>query len=304
MPDTIKTPTKTHEHTHAQNRFAVIPTAEKLKANKKFSGKGVRIAFLDSGFFPHDDFAERVVCFHDVSGEEKLFGANLEPKSYHWHGTQTVVSCAGNGRLSDGVYRGLAHEAELVLVKVSRDGRVSDESIEAGLLWIIENREKYDIRVLNMSLGGDADARISESRINQLAEELVRQGVIITVAAGNSAMSHSIPPANAPSVITVGGFSDENQFAPEKFNLYHSNFGATADGIVKPEIIAPAMFVAAPILPATTDYKIAETLSMLAAAPEYAFRMLLEELWQTAGLPDEVVSYDDQTARQTVEKHL
>lgn len=106
-----------------------------------------------------------------------------------------------------------------------------------------------------MSLGGDTDAGFAESRINKLAEELIDADVCITVAAGNSASSPVIPPANCPSVITVGGYGDENQFSNDNFELYHSNFGTTIDGLVKPEIIAPAMFVAAPILPETEDYE-------------------------------------------------
>jgi serine protease AprX len=293
-----------HEHTHAQNRFAVIPTADKLNADLKFTGKGVCIAFLDSGFYPHADFAERVVAFHDVSGEEKSFQFICEPKDFHWHGTQTVTACAGNGALSDGVYRGIASDAELVLVKVSNKGRISDESIEKGLLWVLENREKYRIRVLNMSLGGDMDVSFAESRINQLAEELIKQGVCITVAAGNSADSHSIPPANSPSVITVGGFSDENQFSNDAFELYHSNFGATIDGLIKPEIIAPAMNIAAPILPNTEDYKIAETLSLIASAPDYAFRNLLEQYWEKAALPDDIIFHGNGAARSIIDNKL
>ncbi len=304
MLDTKNKQTEKHEHTHAQNRFAVIPTAEKLNADKQFSGKNVTVAFLDSGFYPHPDFAERVVEFHDVSGSEKSFNSITEPQNHHWHGTQTVVSCAGNGSLSDGIYKGLASEANLVLVKVSETGKISDESIEKGLQWISANREKYNIRVLNMSLGGDMDAKLDESKINQLAEELIKQGVVITVAAGNSSDSHSIPPANSPSVITVGGFSDENLFESENFDLYHSNFGKTADGFIKPEIIAPAMFVAAPILPETKDYKVAEILSMLHTAPDYAFRRLLEEYWRTADLPEDVLYCDISTAMKLVENEI
>ena len=302
MLDTIQI--ETHEHTHAQNRFAVIPTAEKLNANPQFTGKGVRIAFLDSGFYPHADFAERVVAFYDVADEENSFHSIFEPKGHHWHGTQTVTSCAGNGNLSDGVYRGLASDAELVLVKVSDGGRISDESIEKGLRWILENREKYNIRVLNMSLGGDMDAKFEESKINGLAEELINCGVCITVAAGNSSDTHSIPPANCPSVITVGGFSDENQFSSDNFSLYHSNFGATIDGLIKPEIVAPAMFVAAPILPETEDYRAAETLSLIAHAPDYAFRKIFLENWREADLPEYILSTDVKTARQIVEDEL
>lgn len=293
-----------HRHNHAQNRFAVIPTADKLNASLRFTGKGVAMAFLDSGFYPHPDFADRVVAFHDIAGEEKYFHSIREPRSFHWHGTQTVAAAAGNGALSDGVYRGIAPDARLVLVKVSANGRISDESIEKGLLWVLVNRRKYDIRVLNVSLGGDVDAQFAESRINALAEELVKQGVCVTVAAGNSAESHSIPPASAPSVITVGGYGDENQFSRNKFELYHSNFGATRDGFLKPEIIAPAMNVAAPILPGTEDYRIAETLSLLASAPDYAFRILLDEYREQAGLPDLIGFHGNESARAVIEEKL
>src|SRR5688572_20731727 len=127
MLDANNFQTDDHRHTHAQNRFAVIPTADKLDASLRFTGKGVRIAFLDSGFFPHPDFADRVVAYHDVAGEERSFHSIREPRSFRWHGTQIVAACAGSGALSDGVYRGIASDAELVLVKVSEAGRISDE---------------------------------------------------------------------------------------------------------------------------------------------------------------------------------
>lgn len=292
-----------HAHAHTQNRFAVIPTAEKLNANPNFTGKGITIAFLDSGFYPHTDFAERVIKFHDISGEESSL-KSIKPTDYHWHGTQTVVSCAGDGSLSDGIYKGLASGAKLVLVKVSKDGRIGDDSIEKGLRWVIKNREKFSIRIVNMSLGGDLDATTNESKINQLAEELVKLGVVVTVAAGNTDESNSIPPASAPSVITVGGYSDENNLDSENHALYHSNFGETADGLIKPEIIAPAMFIAAPILPETKDYKTAEILSEIANAPDYSFRQNFLDNWQTAELPEYILSTDVNTARSLVEDEL
>lgn len=293
-----------HEHSHSQNRFAVIPTADKLDADRRYSGRGVTMAFLDSGFFPHPDIVDRVIAFHDIHGEENSFTDIIEPQSHHWHGTQTVVSCAGDGRLSDGIYRGLAHEAQLVLVKVSNSGKISDASIERGLLWIIENREQYDIRVLNISLGGDSDVGLAESSINQLVEELIVSGVVVTVAAGNSDSSRSIPPASSPSAITVGGYSDQNQFDRSEFGLYHSSFGATVDGQVKPEVIAPAMYVAAPILPNTADYLRAETISSLLAAPDYSFRKLLEKSWVDAGLEATILEVSSDEARRRIEAVL
>ena len=107
-----------HEHSHAQNRFAVIPTPLRLDADPSYTGRGVTIAFLDSGFYPHPDLNEpagRIKAFFDLAGEESTLGAT--PQSWHWHGTQTTVAAAGSGRLSDGVYRGVAHESSLVLVE-------------------------------------------------------------------------------------------------------------------------------------------------------------------------------------------
>lgn len=289
-------------HIHTQNRFSVIPTPDKLSADSSFTGRGIRIAFLDSGFYPHPDFIDRVIHFHDVSGEEKSLHPAMEPSGHHWHGTQTVVSCAGSGSLSDGVFKGIASDAELVLVKVSKAGSISDRSIEKGLEWVLANHKSFGIRVLNISLGGDCDRTTSESAINQLAEELVWRGVVITVAAGNSSDRRPIPPAAAPSVITVGGYSDENRFGDHR--LYHSTFGVTADGVLKPEVIAPAMYVAAPILPGTEDYKAAELLSMLAATPDYALSPMIEEYWKECGLDADVLNADPDNARKIIDYAL
>lgn len=293
-----------HLHSHSQNRFAVIPTPEKLDANNAFTGKGVRIAFLDSGFYPHPDIASRIIKFHDISGEEKKLDAKKAPTGVHWHGTQTTVSCAGDGSLSGGVYRGLASEAELILVKVSENGSIPEKNIEKGLKWVLKNREKFNIRILNISLGGNVDQPTTKSKINQLAEQCVEAGIVVVVAAGNSSDNRPIPPASAPSVITVGGFSDENQFDNNGYDLYHSSFGATADGNIKPEIIGPAMFVAAPILPNTKDYKAAEILSQIAAAPDYMLPKLAAEFWDKVDLPAQLDTTGPREIRATAENEL
>jgi len=270
-----------HNHQHTPNRFGVIPTSLRLNANPEYTGKGVTVAFVDSGFFPHPDLVtpvNRVVAYEDLAGEGLFSSEPVE--SWQWHGTQTSVAAAGNGQLSNGVYRGLAHESELVLVKVSERGRITEENIAAGIQWVIKNRERYNIRVLNISLGGDEDVPCSKSIIDQAAEEAIRQGITVIAAAGNSDGRHSIPPANSPSVITVGGYTDHNRLNGNQLDLYHSNFGMTADGTVKPEIVAPAMWVAAPILPGTRFYERAEALSRLAATVDYELQAYVETALQ------------------------
>lgn len=298
-----------HDHQHSPNRFGVIPTAVRLNANPEFTGKGVTIAFLDSGFYPHADLVtpvNRVIAYHDLTGERCGLLSTDSVESWQWHGTQTSVAAAGNGQLSNGVYRGLAHESELVLVKVSEGGRITEDKIAEGIQWVIANRERYNIRVLNMSLGGDEDVPCSKSIIDQAAEEAISHGIVVVAAAGNSGAEgrHSIPPANSPSVITVGGYTDHNRLNGNEPRLYQSNFGLTADGTVKPEIVAPAMWVAAPILPGTTLYERAEALSRLAAAIDYELPDLARELERAAELPPRAVNSDATGIRAHVEEAL
>src|SRR5207253_1477432 len=169
---------------------------------------------------------------------------------------------------------------------------------------VIKNRERYNIRVLNISLGGDEDVPCSKSIIDQAAEEAIKNGIVVVVAAGNSADGHSIPPANSPSVVTVGGYHDNNQLKGSELDLYHSNFGATADGTIKPEIVAPAMWVAAPILPGTNLYDRAEALSHLAAAPDYQLAGLAREFEDKAELPENLRIADPSSIRRFVDDAL
>jgi serine protease AprX len=294
-----------HEHTHAQNRYAVLPVAARLDADTQLTGRGVTIAFIDSGFYPHPDLTRahnRILAFLDINDPQAVL-SDARPNSWDWHGTQTAVVAAGNGHLSDGDYRGLASDAQVVLIKASKQGRIPEATIARALRWVVANQERFNIRVVSISLGGDEDVSYRENDVDGAAEEAVAVGLTVIVAAGNSggAAKHTpVPPANAPSVITVGGYDDKNQLGARELDLYWSSFGPTADGLVKPEIIAPAIWVAAPILPATEAYDRAEALSQIAAAPDYLIESvarlsdqsphilsgLTAELWRKAGLPE------------------
>ena len=277
-------------HGHAPNRFAVVSTPERFGDDGTLRGRGVTVAFLDSGFHPHPDITEpgeRIRAYHDVHDPQGMLENAEIPAPDCWHGTQTCVAAAGSGLLSDGVYRGLAPEAALVLVRVGRDGRITDDAIERGLQWVLANHERHAIRIVSMSLGGDADRTLAESRINQLAEAAVARGMVLVAAAGNSGCGPAprvLPPATAPSVIAVGGYDDAND--PERRHLAAScsSFGVTADGLVKPELIAPAMWVAAPILPGTPAWRRAQTLTRLASAPDYRLARLADEV--RGGIPE------------------
>lgn len=306
-----------HEHDHQQNRFAVLPTPLRLDADLNRAGRGVTIAFLDSGFYPHPDLTEpvnRIIAYKDILKPRAQLRPDRKPDGWDWHGTMTSVAAAGNGHLSNGIYRGLACEARVVLVRVSDHGKITEANIERGLRWIIENKNRYDIRIASISLGGDHDVSYTTSAVDRAAEEAIAAGIVVVVAAGNGGCTNdhrTVPPANSPSVITVGGYQDNNRL-DTPLDLYCSSYGATADGIVKPEIIAPAMWVAAPILPLTDAYEVAEALSQLASSPDYLLDRLARSsgdtkqgrLWKRAGLSEALLQAPPGTIRAEVESLL
>ena len=299
-----------HDHQHGPNRFAVIPTALRLQADTERTGRGVTMALIDSGFYPHPDLFEpvsRIIAAADVTQPDYRFELNGQPHDWDWHGTQTSVVAAGNGRLSDGLYRSLASNAQVVLVKASACGKITEKNIARGFEWVTKNRERYNIRVVSISLGGDDDVPYEANIVDQAAEEAVQQGLVVIVAAGNSGCTDRpgpVPPANSPSVITVGGYNDNNQLHNRNLDLYCSSYGITADGFLKPEIIAPAIWVAAPILPATSNYRRAEALSQLVAAPDFELPGWFRKLWPSTGLPETLQDESPERIHAAVEASL
>ena len=85
-----------------------------------------------------------------------------------------------------------------------------------------------------------------------------------------------LPPASAPSVLTVGGLDDKNRLPFSGYDMYHSSYGPTLDGLQKPEVIAPGIWVAAPILPGTPTAEQAALLARLASVKDAELRPALE----------------------------
>src|SRR5262249_10800930 len=148
-----------------------IPTTVRVQSDPTKSGKGITIAVIDAGFYPHPDLTKpfnRILAYHDVTRPESTLNAKRSPESWDWHGTQTCVAAAGNGFLSNGIYKGLASKANVVLVKVSNRGKITEENIARGLDWVLMNKDQYNIRIASISLGGDNDVPYKENLVDQL----------------------------------------------------------------------------------------------------------------------------------------
>ena len=236
--------------------YVILPTGLRLDADPRYTGKTVTICFIDSGFYPHPDLTaqrNRIKKIIDVTDSPADIPAQ-------WHGTMTSVVCAGDGYLSNGLYKGIASEAELVLIKVQDNtGHITTENIVKALEWVLTHHHEFGIRIINMSLGDDRAVSYRQSEVDKLAETLIAQGITIVAAVGNDEHGLIKPPANALNVIAIGGINDNNKL-DHNWTAYHSSFGKTADELMKPEMVAHAIWVAAPILPGTEDEMEALTL--------------------------------------------
>ena len=243
--------------------FIILPSGLRLDADPRYTGKGITICFIDSGFYLHPDivaFRNRAKKVMDITKPDREPEFFRLPHNESWHGTMTSVVCAGDGYLSKGLYKGIACDAELVLLKVQDDtGQLHTQYIIDALQWVIDNYKEYGIRIVNISLGADRVTSYKESKIDQLAELLIKNGVTVIAASGNDEQDLIKTPADSPNVITVGGIDDENNLEKES-KLYHSTFGQTTDGFTKPELVAHAIWIAAPVLPGTKEKKEAEIL--------------------------------------------
>lgn len=291
----------------------LLPIPALLNANPKFNGKGVTICFIDSGIYAHPDLTQpysRLKYVKDFTKDWKNNDWIMEIRPSSWHGTMTTVVCSGNGYLSSGHFKGLAGESEVVVLKVMDDvtGEISEDHIAAALQWVLENHADYQIRILNLSVTTDFPDSYRDSPVDLLIQKIYQQGVVIVAAVGNNPEAEIKPPANAPEVLAVGGLDAHNTLDPLQQRLYHSTYGWTVDGLLKPDLIAPAVSIPAPILPATPQKLEAEALFHIIDASPAAIKTILREVIHHTRLPATLANENEEkilaAAKQLAEEQL
>lgn len=260
--------------------YGILPIGLRLGVDGHYDGRGVTMAFLDSGFAAHPDLEGRIKLYVDASTDKIRELDQVETAGdLSWHGSMTSVVACGNGRMSGGLYRGLAAGAEVVLIRVSNpEGRIDEEGIGRGFSWLLANARRYGIQIVNVSLGGDNPTDYAHNPVDLMVEALVAQGVLVVCAAGNGGDRWLVPPASAPSAITVGGLDDKNTLDRETYELWHSNYGQTQVGVWKPELVAPSLWLAAPVLPGSGVAQEAAALERLLLAHPEDLPSLLSDL--------------------------
>lgn len=210
-----------------------------------YSSSDLVAAIVDSGIdASHADLDEgKVLVFADcVSGSTCVVGAPYDDAG---HGTSVASVLAGDGDATAAgdpeSSTGVAPGAALVVVKVlNAAGQATEGQVLGAIQWVVDHKGAYNIRVLNLSLGGSERSDGTDA-VSLAADAAVAAGLFVTVAAGNDGPFAGTvgSPASARSVLTVGAVADPG--VGGFLNAYFSSRGPTTDGRPKPDISAPGV---------------------------------------------------------------
>ena len=235
-------------------------------------GQNVTVAVVDSGVTYHDDLS-------GGGGSRVLTNAKFSSNSPgasdgYGHGTHVAGIVAGNGADSAGSYMGIAPQANLINVKVSDDqGAALTSDLVNGLQWVLNNKGRYNIRVVNLSLNSATAQSYQVDPIDAACEILWFNGVVVVTAAGNNAGSALTAPANDPFVITVGATDDHGtpSLADDTMAAFSAS-GTAANGSAKPDLVAPGTNIVSLMAGARTTLPVLHSDHIVDSANRY-FRM-------------------------------
>ena len=186
------------------------------------TGKNIGVAVIDSGFnYPQEELA---------GWQDFLLDNSPRP-----------VDPLGHGTIVAGDVKEVAPRAKLIGLRVSdENGTPIPSALIKAMQWVLENKEQYNIKVINLSLGIIKDPLNSDSLIEKSAEKLVDAGILVVCSAGNEGplpSSIRTVPNDNPKVLTVGGAEDQTTLCET------TSRGPAENGGRKPDLVAPGSFI-------------------------------------------------------------
>ncbi|MEV0588007.1 S8 family serine peptidase [Nonomuraea sp. NPDC050310] len=202
-----------------------------------FTGQGVTVAVLDSGYDPaHPDLKDVVTQSRNFSDEPDIVDRL-------GHGTHVSSIVAGAGEK----HRGVAPGARIAFGKVGGVAGPTDSAILAGMEWAAT---EVKAKIVNMSFGSPDEPGLDpvEQAVNTLSQQT---GTLFVVAAGNDGESGTgtvNTPGSADAALTVGAVDRSDQVTP-----FSSTGPRAGDHAVKPDVTAPGLEIVAAAASGTAD---------------------------------------------------
>ena len=233
------------------NAYISAIRADKVWNVKPYiQGQGIGVAVIDSGVNPNGDLYTNMGVNRQVADIRFNSDYNQSPSDGYGHGTHVAGIIGGDGSESSGKYIGVAPMVNIINVKVSNDdGSARMQDVVQGLQWVLENKDTYNIRVVNLSLNSAVAESYNTSPLDAAVEILWFNSIVVVVSAGNTGSGTIYPPANDPFVITVGAMDDKGTAVITDDMLANfSAYGNIENGSVKPDLVAPGKNIIARIV--------------------------------------------------------
>lgn len=215
-----------------------------LPHDKGYEGEGITVAVIDTGVAPHKDLIKpenRIIGFKDLINKRDI------PYDDNGHGTHVAGIIAGNGYSSRGKYVGIAPKANILSIKaMDENGGGSTSGIVEAIAYVVATKDKYNTRVLNLSIGTPATNNCNRDPLCRAVEKAIEAGLIVVVSAGNSGPNKQtiLSPGINPRAITVGAVDDKRTIDISDDTIAEfSSRGPTADGLIKPDLVAPGVSI-------------------------------------------------------------
>lgn len=172
-----------------------------------YDGQNITIAIIDSGINKHNDInSNRITIFKDFTSENSI------PYDDNGHGTFIAWIIGADGKME-----GIAPKSNFVIIKaLDSNGKTDNGTLMKAFKWTYDNIEKYNIKVLNISIGVKAYLEYKDDPICSIIEKISNKDVVIVCAAGNvddnSNTNDILSPGISPSVITVGSCKNSRTY--------------------------------------------------------------------------------------------
>jgi serine protease AprX len=200
------------------------------------TGAGVGVAVLDTGTDTHEVLRGRVAAFVD------MVEGRPEQHDVHHHGTSMAGILGTHGK--QGKYPGVAPNVHFVGMKVADSrGKVHPDKVADAIAWAVENRERYNIQVLNMSFAAEStDDAAQLARIAAEIEKAAEVGIITVASTGNDGATGPAPmmePAAAPSAIAVGWVDTHGSTKPSLHRISEFSHISPEGSDKRATVVAP-----------------------------------------------------------------
>jgi serine protease AprX len=221
------------------------------------SGAGIGVAVIDSGVAQMPELRGRIIATKDFTDDHGI------GQDQHGHGTHVagIIAASGANRFDE--TRGVAPGANIISLKVlNAQGKGLAADVIQAIDWAVANRARYNIRVINMSLGGAVTQSYRDDPICQAVERAYRAGIVVVASAGNfgkttdgKAIYGAITtPGISPFAITVGALNTKGTpwRSDDEVASYSSKGPTLFDRLIKPDLIAPGNKIQSLAAPGST----------------------------------------------------